>query len=66
MKDANYNENSPIMGTCTLSDSDRRLAPNAFRIARDVEEYFENQCSGNDQGNHKLILFTILRWTHQC
>ncbi|XP_044754942.1 uncharacterized protein LOC123313905 [Coccinella septempunctata] len=51
VKNANYNENFSAMGTCTLSDSDRRLSPSGFRVGRDVEEYFENQCSSDYNGS---------------
>lgn len=47
VKDAKYDKNSAIMGSCTLSNTDRRLTPNSFRAGRDVEEYFENQCSND-------------------
>lgn len=40
----NYSSNSDIMGTCTLSDADRHLLPNSYRVSGYDEEYFENQC----------------------
>lgn len=44
----NYLSNSDIMGTCTLSDADRHLLPNSYRVSGYEEEYFENQCADNN------------------
>ncbi|KAF5298149.1 hypothetical protein FQA39_LY02573 [Lamprigera yunnana] len=33
------------VGICILSDTDRHLMPNSFRVASYNEEYFENQCT---------------------
>lgn len=32
------------LGECTLSDVDRRLLPNSYRVSGFDDEYFENQC----------------------
>ncbi|KAL3269282.1 hypothetical protein HHI36_008358 [Cryptolaemus montrouzieri] len=44
-----YDIKSNTKGRCTLSNADRHLLPNSFRIARDDEEYFENQCSAENE-----------------
>lgn len=36
------------MGICTLSDTDRHLMPNSYRVSSYNEEYFENQCSNGE------------------
>ncbi|KAJ8918619.1 hypothetical protein NQ315_013125 [Exocentrus adspersus] len=40
----NYGPNSDINGVCTLSNADRHLLPNSYRVSGYDEEYFENQC----------------------
>lgn len=44
--DYNLTENSETTGICTLSNTDRHLMPNAYRVSTYDDEYFENQCTG--------------------
>ncbi|XP_076265631.1 uncharacterized protein LOC143199593 isoform X2 [Rhynchophorus ferrugineus] len=37
-------ESNVTTGTCVLSDSDRYLMPNSYRVSTYDDEYFENQC----------------------
>ncbi|KAK9880032.1 hypothetical protein WA026_008548 [Henosepilachna vigintioctopunctata] len=53
IKDSNYGPNSVVKGTCTLSNTDRHLLPNSFRIGREDEEYFENLCTKNENNDSK-------------
>ncbi|KRT86548.1 hypothetical protein AMK59_1431, partial [Oryctes borbonicus] len=41
-----HRNGSDVVGRCVLSDTDRHLTPNSFRVSRSDEEYFDNQCSG--------------------
>ncbi|XP_018568648.1 uncharacterized protein LOC108908940 isoform X2 [Anoplophora glabripennis] len=43
----NYLSSTEILGTCTLSNADRHLLPNSYRVSGYDEEYFENQCWNN-------------------
>lgn len=35
---------SRTLGICILSDTDRHITPNAYRVSSYTDEYFENQC----------------------
>lgn len=49
IKDSNYGPNADTKGLCTLSDSDRHLLPNSYRVSNYHEEYLENQCQNNKE-----------------
>ncbi|KAJ8964562.1 hypothetical protein NQ314_004866, partial [Rhamnusium bicolor] len=46
-----YNPSSDIKGICTLSNADRHLLPNSYRVSGYDEEYFENECAANSLHN---------------
>ncbi|XP_030758792.1 uncharacterized protein LOC115884372 [Sitophilus oryzae] len=46
----NVPETNRSVGTCVLSDSDRHLMPNSYRVSTFDDEYFENQCANSDYG----------------
>ncbi|XP_019870370.2 uncharacterized protein LOC109598907 [Aethina tumida] len=48
IKRSNYGPNAQTTGVCVLSDADRHLLPNSYRVSSFDEEYFENQCAEGD------------------
>ncbi|CAH0556103.1 unnamed protein product [Brassicogethes aeneus] len=56
IKKANYGPNAQTLGLCTLSNTDRHLMPNSYRVSSFYEEYFENQC-GVDESKPDLSQF---------
>lgn len=51
--------NDDQLGTCILSDKDKTIQPDAYRVATDDEEYIENQCV--ERGSFCFIIFNCLK-----
>lgn len=50
-------QQSQTLGICVLSDTDRHLTPNAYRVSSYSDEYFENQCANETNTKDEFCSF---------